>query len=185
MADIDDRQYSELSMADRMAIDQQLDRRDRQLLRQQGRIPTAFLGGIITVNILDNIIFYSIFLLIIESSLFLLVSFWNLFFILSLDDIINPFIWMSTFIDEDEDMLARMPRRRRHRAGAGGMMGLGDDGEDDDLDALDPNFALEDLKGRTVAEWLAMDQPRRHAAHKFRQFLSEYREAAAGMNVYF
>lgn len=43
--DIDDRDFSELSLADRMAINDNLDRRDRVHARQQGRIPAAFLGG--------------------------------------------------------------------------------------------------------------------------------------------
>lgn len=44
-ANIDDREFSELSMADRMAINKVLERRDRDEARKQGRIPAAFLGG--------------------------------------------------------------------------------------------------------------------------------------------
>lgn len=41
---MDDREYSELSLGDQIAIDAQLDRRDREIARRQGRIPAAFLG---------------------------------------------------------------------------------------------------------------------------------------------
>ena len=44
-ADLDERQFSELSMADRAAVEQALNRRDRARAIAEGRIPAAFLGG--------------------------------------------------------------------------------------------------------------------------------------------
>lgn len=33
---------------------------------------------------------------------------------------------------------------------------------------------LDDLKGRTVAEWVTLDQPHKHIAFRFRRFLVEF-----------
>lgn len=71
-----------------------------------------------------------------------------------------------------------MPRRRRRRDAA--QM---DEDEEDNLDAFDPNFALNDLKGKSVAEWLVLDQPARHTAHRFRKFLLEFTDKN-GVAVY-
>jgi DNA replication licensing factor MCM2 len=81
--------------------------------------------------------------------------------------------------DDEDDQLMRMPRRRRHRAGETDLM----DEDEMDPSALDPNFVLDDLKGRTIAEWLTMDQPRRHVAHRFRKFLTEFVDSH-GNSVY-
>jgi hypothetical protein len=43
---VDDRDFSELSIADRNAINDMLNRRDRERLRNAGRLPDAFLGGL-------------------------------------------------------------------------------------------------------------------------------------------
>ena len=39
------------------------------------------------------------------------------------------------------------------------------------------------MKDRTVAEWVALDQPRRHIAFRFRQFLAEFQNER-GSRVY-
>jgi hypothetical protein len=43
---LDDRDFSELSLAEVNNVNAVLDRRDRSIARKQGRIPGAFLGGI-------------------------------------------------------------------------------------------------------------------------------------------
>ena len=44
--EIDDGMQSELSIGDRLAVDTLLDRRDRQRMRAEGRLPAAFLEGL-------------------------------------------------------------------------------------------------------------------------------------------
>ena len=39
----------------------------------------------------------------------------------------------------------------------------------------DLNFDLNDLKERTVSEWVSLDQPRRHIKHRFRKFLVDFK----------
>ncbi|KAI3648935.1 hypothetical protein MP228_006789 [Amoeboaphelidium protococcarum] len=81
----------------------------------------------------------------------------------------------AAFIGDDDndggiaDVFNRMPRRRRRQ---------GDDGASEegyDPNALDTAFVLDDLKDRTVAQWVIMDQPRLHISHQFRKFLSEFK----------
>lgn len=43
--ELDENAQSELSIADRLAVDHLLDRRDRQRARAEGRVPAAFLDG--------------------------------------------------------------------------------------------------------------------------------------------
>ena len=83
---------------------------------------------------------------------------------------------------EDDDYLAKMRRRRRHRGGARVDEAI-DEGDEYDPGAFDPDFVLDDLKGRSIAEWIVLEQPRQQVAHRFRKFLLEYVDAN-GNSVY-
>jgi DNA replication licensing factor MCM2 len=116
--DIDDAEFSELSIGDRLVVDEILNRRDRAAIKDQGRVPKAF-------------------------------------------------------IEDDVDISA-IPRRRRLKASAQEFPGERMSDDEFDLSAIDPNFPISDLKDRTVAEWVGMEQTRRHVAYRFKKFLNDF-----------
>jgi hypothetical protein len=48
--DLDDRQFSELSLGEQLMVNAELDARDRARIRREGRVPAAFLGGTLFVT---------------------------------------------------------------------------------------------------------------------------------------
>ena len=57
----------------------------------------------------------------------------------------------AAFIGEEDDaeLVKRLPRRSRHQAAA--------NDEFYDENTLDPTFVLDDLKDRSIAQWVTMD----------------------------
>lgn len=113
---IDDGQFSELSMGDRVAVDRMLERRDRQRAIASGRVPAAFLGGIVE----------GVFFLHCRIHVALLLLFYSYCCRCCSDRLA---------VDDDEMGLARMPRRRRRR-------GPGDQMDDMDDETYDPNVLV-------------------------------------------